>query len=64
MLNQSFATNKLIPSLPSVSDKDIPDCVKAGEGHLVHRTPRLSFFSREDPLWEKMKRHMNNGCLM
>ena len=47
--NQSFATNKVIPSLPAVSDKDIPNPVKAGEGHLVHRTPRLSFFSGEDP---------------
>ena len=30
--NQSFATNKVIPSLAAVSDKDIPDSVKVGWG--------------------------------
>ena len=48
VLNQSFATSKVIPSPVAVSDKDIPNSVKAGEGHLVHRTLRLSFFSGED----------------
>ena len=47
--NQSFATSKVIPSPVTVPDKDIPNSVKVGEGHLVHRTPRLSFFSGEDP---------------
>ena len=48
VLNQSFATSKVIPSPVAVSDKDITNSVKVGEGHLVHRTPRLSFFSGED----------------
>ena len=47
--NQSFATSKVIPSPVALSDKDIPNSVKVGEGHLVHRTPRLSPFSGQDP---------------
>ena len=56
--NQSFATNKIIPLPVAVSNKDIPNSAKAGEGHPVHRTPRLSFFSGKI-LQEKMRRHMN-----
>ena len=29
--------------------------MQAGEGHLVHRTPRLSFFSGEDSLGKNEK---------
>ena len=47
--DQSFTTNKVIPSPVAASDKEIQNSLKVREGHLVHRTPRLSFFSGEDP---------------
>ena len=47
--DQSFATNKVIPSPVAASDKEIQNSLRVREGHLVHRTPRLSFFSGEDP---------------
>ena len=47
--DQSFATNKVIPSPVAASGKEIQNSLKVMEGHLVHRTPRLSFFSGEDP---------------
>ena len=46
--DQSFTTNKVIPSPVAASDKEIQNSLKVREGHLVHRTPRLSFFSGED----------------
>ena len=61
--DQSFATNKIISSPVAASDKEIQNSLKEKGGHLVHRTPRLSFFSGEDPPG-KMKRHMSNGYLM
>ena len=51
--DQSFATNKVIPSPVVTPEKEIQNSLKGGEGHLVHRTPRLSFFSGEDPPREK-----------
>ena len=47
--NQSFATDKVIPSPTNALDKEIQNSLKVREEHLVHRTPRLSFFSGEDP---------------
>ena len=47
--DQSFATNKVIPLPVAASDKEIKNSLKEKGGHLVHRTPRLSFFSGEDP---------------
>ena len=61
--DQSFATSKVIPSATVASDKEVQNSPKERGEHLVHRTPRLSFFSGEDPPG-KMKRHMNNGYLM
>ena len=48
MSNQSFATDKVIPSPTNASDKEIQNSLRVREEHLVHRTPRLSFFSGED----------------
>ena len=45
--NQSFATDKVIPSPTNALDKE--NSLKVREEHLVHRTPRLSFLSGEDP---------------
>ena len=61
--DQSFATNKVIPSAAVALDKEVQNYPKERGEHLVHRIPRLSFFSGEDPQ-AKMKRHMNNGYLM
>ena len=47
--NQSFPTVKVIPSPTNALDKEIQNSLKVREEHLVHRTPRLSFFSGEDP---------------
>ena len=47
--NQSFATDKVIPSPTNALDKEIQNSLKVREEHLVHRTPRFSFFSGEDP---------------
>ena len=47
--DQSFTTNKVISSPVAASDKEIQNSLRVREGHLVHRTPRLSFFSGEDP---------------
>ena len=47
--NQSFATNKAIPSAAVASDKEVQNSSKERGEHLVHRTPRLSFFSGGDP---------------
>ena len=47
--DQSFATNKIIPSPVVASDKEVQNSSKERGEHLVHRTPRLSFFSGEDP---------------
>ena len=41
--------DKVIPSPTNASDKEIQNSLRVREGHLVHRTPRLSFFSGEDP---------------
>ena len=49
MSNQSFATNKVIPSPVAASDKEIQNSLKEKGGHLVCRMPRLSFFHGEDP---------------
>ena len=49
--NQSFATDKVIPSSAVALDEEIQNSLKI-RGiwfHLVHGTPRLSFFSGEDP---------------
>ena len=45
--NQSFTTDKVLPSPEIASKGNDPDSL--GRGHLVHRTPCLSFFSEEDP---------------
>ena len=45
--NQSFATDKVISSPTNALDKE--NSLKVREEHLVHRTPRLPFFSGEDP---------------
>ena len=46
--NQSFATDKVLPS-PEIAPKVNDKILLGGGGHLVHRTPCLSFFSGEDP---------------
>ena len=46
--DQSFATNKVIPSAAVALDKEVQNYPKVRGEHLVHRTPRLSFFSGED----------------
>ena len=51
--DQSFATNKVIPSPVAASDKEIQNSLKEKGGHLVHRMPGLSFFSGEDPPGKK-----------
>ena len=47
--DQSFATNKVMPSAAVALDKEVQNYPKERGEHLVHRTPRLPFFSREDP---------------
>ena len=49
--NQSFATDRVIPAARNVTELDDPNPLKRGGGkaQLVHRTPRLFFFSGEDP---------------
>ena len=48
--NQSFAMDQVIPAAKNEKELDDPNPLKRGGGaQLVHRTPRLSFFSGEDP---------------
>ena len=47
--NQSFATDRVIPAVGNVTELDDQNPLKRGGAQLVHRTPRLSFFSGEDP---------------
>ena len=48
--NQPFATDRVISAARNVTELDDPNPLKRGGGtQLVHRTPKLSFFSGEDP---------------
>ena len=46
--NQSFAMDRVIPAAKNGKELDNPNPLKRGGTQLVHRTPRLSFFSGED----------------
>ena len=46
--NQSFAMDRVIPAAKSEKGLDDSNPLKRGGAQLVHRTPRLSFFSGED----------------
>ena len=46
--NQSFAMDRVIPAAKSEKGLDNSNPLKRGGAQLVHRTPRLSFFSGED----------------
>ena len=59
-----FATDRVIPAAKNEKELDNPNPLKRGGAQLVHRTPRLSFFSGEDLQMVRAKRHMNNGYLM
>ena len=63
--NQSFATDKVIPT-PQIAPKtNVQNSSKGGGGHLVHRTPHLFFFFLVEKIPQvKMKNPMNNGFLM
>ena len=47
--NRSFATDRVIPAAKNEKELDDPNPLRRGGAQLVHRTPRLSFFSGEDP---------------
>ena len=42
-------TDRVIPAAKNEKELDEPIPLKKGGAQLVHRTPRLSFFSGEDP---------------
>ena len=60
--NQSFATDKVIPTPQIVPESNVQNSSKGGGGHLVHRTPHLSFLVEKTP--GKNENPMNNGFLM
>ena len=61
--DQSFTTNKVIPSPVVASDKEIQNSLKEG-GTPGPQNSQDYPFSVERILQEKMKRHMSNGYLM
>ena len=61
--NQSFATDKVLPSTEIALKGNDSNSFGGGGGHLVYRTPCLSFFSGMDPQ-ARMKNPMSNGVLM
>ena len=60
--NQSFATNKVIPSSEIAPVLNSQDSFRGG-GHLVHRTPHLSFLV-EKIHQARMRTPMSNGFSM